>query len=654
MLSSNHSNRSPVAPPSGKVVTTRSILLGLVLLPLNNYWIIHLELVRDGCFPTVLTLVFTAVTFTFLLVLLNQVALRFFPRRALNEGEIVTVYAMLAVGGSLAGCDVVQHLVFLLTRAYWSATPENHWAELFHRYLPSWLVVKDKEAIEAFYLGKGLSHLYGHVNVWLLPCLMWTAFLFCLLLSLFSLNLIFCERWIHHERLSFPVVRLPLAMAREPETLLRSRLFWLGFGIVAFVDIVNGFHFLYPVVPSMNVKQFVDLGVNLKSKPWSAVGWFPITLYPFAIGMGYLIPSDLCLSCVVFFWFWKLQRVGFTAMGYDLKEWLGGGRYTFPQLSGAWIAVLAFSLYHSRHYLKDVLASAVKPRASSLSTSSRTYRLALLGFLCGSAGVVTFMHAAGMGLGLAVCYVLIYMGLALMISRIRAELGPPVHDLYGAGPDQIIPAFVGVGHLAPQGLTAMTVFFWLNREGYRSFPMAHHFEGMKMADETGLQRGKFWMALLLAGVVGGALVFPIVICRGYDLGADSKMHGPARWFATEGYNRLADWMQNPKRPEGGEMVAMGIAFVISLLLLRARTFCPWLPLHPSGFIVSSFWAIHLLWFPLLIAWTVKSLLHRYGGPKAYIRATPFFYGLILGEFTVGAAWQLYGMIAKKVTYAFWI
>ncbi|MBI3922633.1 MAG: hypothetical protein HY318_14520 [Armatimonadetes bacterium] len=635
-------------------MTARSVLLGLLLLPLNNYWIIYLELVRDGCFPTVLTLVFTAVTFTFLLVLLNQVLLRCCPRWAFSDGEVVTVYAMLAVGGALAGCDVVQTLVFVLTRAYWSATPENHWAELFHRYLPPWLVVRNQKAIQAFYLGKGLDHLQPHLTLWLLPALAWSVFLFFLLLSLFSLNALFRERWIREERLSFPVVRLPLALATQPQALLSSRLFWLGFAIVAAIDVIDGFNFLYPVVPRINVKQFVDLGVNFTSKPWNAVGWFPITLYPFVIGMGYLIPSDLCLSCVVFFWIWKLQRVAFTIMGQDLTDGLGGGRYTAQQLSGTWIALLVFSLYNSRRYLATALRGALGGKGVGVAGGMRGHRIAAIGVVVGAVGVVTFMCLAGMSLPLAAGYVVIYLGLALMISRIRAELGPPVHDLYGAGPDQLLTTFLGVKHIAPQSLTAMTLFFWLNRESYRSFPMAHHFEGMKLAEETRLHQGKFWGALMLAGMVGGFLVFPIVISRGYALGADSKLHGPARWFATEGYNRLAQWLEAPKPRQGGEFTAMGLAFTISLFLLRARTFYPWLPLHPSGFIVSSFWAIHLLWFPLLLAWMVKSLLQRYGGPKAYVRATPFFYGLILGEFTVGAAWQLYGMIAKKVTYAFWI
>jgi len=50
----------------------------------------------------------------------------------------------------------------------------------------------------------------------------------------------------------------------------------------------------------------------------------------------------------------------------------------------------------------------------------------------------------------------------------------------------------------------------------------------------------------------------------------------------------------------------------------------------------------------------KRLFLHSGGLWAYVRARPFFFGLILGEFVVGSVWQLMGLVGGFTTYAFWI
>jgi len=40
------------------------------------------------------------------------------------------------------------------------------------------------------------------------------------------------------------------------------------------------------------------------------------------------------------------------------------------------------------------------------------------------------------------------------------------------------------------------------------------------------------------------------------------------------------------------------------------------------------------WFPIFIAWVLKTIVVHYGGLKGYGKARPFFLGLILGEMTI--------------------
>ena len=66
------------------------------------------------------------------------------------------------------------------------------------------------------------------------------------------------------------------------------------------------------------------------------------------------------------------------------------------------------------------------------------YRSAALGVIVGGTLLVLFCNYAGMSIGLMVPFFAIYFALATTITRIRAELGPPVHTLSGATPDHFL------------------------------------------------------------------------------------------------------------------------------------------------------------------------------------------------------------------------
>ena len=88
--------------------------------------------------------------------------------------------------------------------------------------------------------------------------------------------------------------------------------------------------------------------------------------------------------------------------------------------------------------------------------------------------------------------------------------------------------------------------------------------------------------------------------------------------------------------------------VLAILRVRLLGF----PLHPIGYAISSSWAIHLIWFPLLLAWAVKGPILRYGGLSGYRKAVPFFLGLVLGDCIMGSIWGLIGLALGIRTYNF--
>ena len=230
-------------PPTNKGATFRAILIGLLLIPFNTYWIT--DSVGQG-YPTTVSLYFNVIFCIFWLTLFNLLLLRLTPKHALSQGEILTVYVMLSLASSLAGHDMLRVLIPMIPHAFWYATPENEWAELFHRYVPDWFAVKDKEFLADFYRGESTLYTWEHVRGWIVPTLSWTGFFFALTFLMLCINVIVRKQWTEHEKLSYPIIQLPLEMTRGGGATgaLRSRALWLGFGIAAAIDIINGLNFL--------------------------------------------------------------------------------------------------------------------------------------------------------------------------------------------------------------------------------------------------------------------------------------------------------------------------------------------------------------------------------------------------------------------------
>jgi len=140
----------------------------------------------------------------------------------------------------------------------------------------------------------------------------------------------------------------------------------------------------------------------------------------------------------------------------------------------------------------------------------------------------------------------------------------------------------------------------------------------------------------------------------YVQGAARDPSAATRAFGGECWQQLSAWLNNPEPPDRPAMYAIAFGLLFTLLLMALRTRFAWWVFHPVGYAVSSSWSMNLLWLPLLVAWIAKTLIMRYGRGDTYRKAVPVALGLILGEFTVGSFWCLYGMLRHVTVYAFWV
>lgn len=620
----------PAASPRPERITARAVLLGLVLIPPNAWWLAQIEYVRYSDNATTSALFFHCIALLLLLVGMNRVAERVAPRVAFSRGEMLTVYMVLVVASALGGHDQLQILFTTITWVFRNATPENRWAEDLFPHLPGHLVMGDEWALERLYLGGASIYAPGMLRPWLAPLGWWALFAMMLVWTLLCLMSLLRRQW-DRERLNYPIAGVPLDMTAPGGGLFRNRLFWGAFAGAAAIQLVRLAHNIWPAVPTLNIGVY---NYTFKGMPLSAMGAVPLSSYPFSYGMAYLLPLQLAFSVWFFFWFARLEMVLTAMAGYTQFR-----RFPYVQQQGvgAYFGVAVFVLWAARAQLGRVWRAAVgagEAEAPSDRDEPLPMPVAFWGLVAGAVGLLAFSTAAGMSLLAAVCYFVLFLGTVLTLARIRAELGLPTIELYQVGADDMLQNIAGGAAWSPRDLTVMSLYFWLDRT-HRQLPMPIHADMLRIGNQAGLPLRGVASLILVSSVVAIVSAFWALLHVTHQTGYESaKFTGPAGWaFGNDPWRKLASWLANPRAPEYGAAGAYVFGMVFTLVLAALRTRFVWWPFHPVGYLVSGSFGLFRLWLPIFLTWLIKSLLLRYGGLSAYQKARPFFLGLILGEFS---------------------
>lgn len=632
-----------------KGVTWRAIIIGLILIPPNSYWVAQRSIVWGGS-PTYMSVFYNVVFSLAFLTYLNIAARKLLNRFALSQGELLTVYVILCMGTAIAGLDMVGMLVTLLGHPFWFATPENEWQNLFWKYVPRWLSVDNHKVLAGYYEGGSSLYSLEHIRGWLVPVLWWSGFVFALVFVMLCINVIMRKRWTEDEKLSYPIIQLPLEMTKEggASGFFGNKLLWIGFAIAGGMNMINSLHFLYPVIPSIPISD-IDIGRYFVEKPWNAVGWTPLHFYPFLIGLGYFIPLDLSFSYWFFYLFWKAQFIVGSALGMrGLPEF----PYPYAQVYGALMGLVIILIWTSRRYLFHILRDVFRGKAADQDEPVR-YRTALLGIVCVMLLLTFFSYRAGMSLWVIFAFFVIYLGICLVITRMRAQLGPPLHELNYGGPIHVMNWILGTRRLGAANLTMFSYYWFFNRS-YTCHPMPHQLEGFKLAERTGMDSRRLASAMMIAVAFSIPVAFWAYLHMFYKEGAASGLgwHALGNGNHTFG-NNLQYWLNNLSLTDSIHVAFMGGGMAFTFFLMVMRTRFLWWNLHPIAYPLARDYNMNRMWFAIFISWAVKIMLLKYGGLKLYRKAVPFFIGLILGEFMIGGGWSIIGMTLGIPVYVFW-
>jgi len=624
-------------------ITARAVLLGAVLvlvLAVTNpylafivdYWTVGSGAVLNG-----------PIAALFLLVLLNGPLQRLAPKYAFARSELLAAYAMAIVCVGLAQAGGLPYIATTTTLPFYMATPENRWEELVWPHIPVWLQLSDTQYASWFWEGapSGAGVPWA---VWLRPLVAWGVFVFALMVAIYCLAALVRKDWIERQRLTFPIVELPLAITGDsPRPSLRSsflnnRLFWVGFALPGLYVITDWLNLVYPNFPAVRLHD-IEVGRTFAgmSLPWSALSDMRLSIIFPVIGISYLVPTEVSLSLWLFYVLFQLHMLVWASFG--VGPWGGGAAAvepysfaTFMEAGGA-IGLCGAILYRSRGAVRLALSGLFgREQKGGDAYSPLSYRWALIGFVLANAFMFWWLARAGMSWW----GFLLLMGLAyaaMLCSGYLVASGGVMFPTYSASPTTVLLRSIGGASFKPDSLAMMlTVESMFVIEGFPA-PLPQVLHSSKLFHTARIQARRFTPAAGLATVITIVFGLIAILVTLHRHGAGTLDQWPWTWPSWSICAPLAGNIRDPAMPENWLRTALGIgaSFVLLLVWLQSRFI--WWPISPYGFLIASTYMMnHMLWASTFIGWAAATIVLRYGGPRLFRQLRPAFLGLVLGYY----------------------
>ena len=620
---------------AGRGATGRALLTGGFLAALIAVGVPYGSMVVQGSRLGLSSATPAAFFLLFVLLATAQVVLGVVRREwAFGRGELVTIFAMMAVATAIPTRGVVGMLLPMITGTFYYATPENQWAELIHPHVADWMVVTDKEAIQAFYEGAGRAAPIPW-DAWLVPLGHWLAFYAAFYLTAICLMNILRRPWVDHERLAYPLAQVPLAMIQGAgesrlAPFFRQRLVWLGLAIPFVLGSLEALHHYFPAMPSP------ELETRLSLLRQSVVLRLDVNFL--MLGFAYLIGVQLSFSVWIFYLLHALQEgllrnlhLHHTA---ELGMWSDAGMG--HQMMGACAVLVAYGLWTARAHLAEVGRRFLRPEQDDGEMAS--YRFCVVGLVVGAAGMVGWLWHSGLPVWSAALVVAVALGLLVALTRIVAEAGTPTITP-GMVPAGFTVSAVGVPALGASGVVALGyTFVWMgDLLVFMTAPLAN---SLRLGSELAGDRRRLLWGLAAAMLISLLLSTWYTLRLAYAHGAVNLHSQYFSTFAAEPSKFSAQQLLHPTGPDAIGWLWTGGGALLMSALIGARNRWAWWPLHPLGFAASMGWVMDHIWCSIFLAWLVKTLVLRFGGAASYHKTVPFFIGLALGQIVTAGVWLI--------------
>ncbi len=578
-----------------------------------------------------------------------------FRRWALSRAELLTIYCVTLVATPLLSINVLFWALSQTISYYYFAQIFPQWEGTFIRLIPWWFSPSSNRAVEGYFLGQASVPW----SEWLVPLAAWASFLSAIFLANLCLLSLVQRQWIRHERLTFPLAHLPLGIVESSDgrtgRLPRARSFWIGAIIAFLLAFISSLSQRLPALPSFPLLIPITGAINVG--PLAAFGWLDMALYPWVIGLAYLIPKEVSFSV----WFLWLVRIGLCVIAIAAGAAPGSAadwwRFEFPapynQATGAVLGLSAWALWGSRKHLSHAFKTAFRKQSDpSEAEEPMPYRWAFLGFAVCFAWLVCFFLLAGCRLWFALAFPTFIIGAYLAYARLQAEAA--FDPLFWWFCDVML-MITGGKRFLPHEFISLYSSSWVGAVAPSSMMSASSINALtsfKIADSAELEQRPF-TRLLLGGFLVTLIVGIIITLTGtYRFGflgvksgiGTSMVAGVIRQYGHDIYNGI-EQNYDAETDLGGTIIT-GAGAVICVLLGVLRLRFSWWPFHPIGYVLSNSLMVEYALCPFFIAWVAKVAVTRYGGLRLYRATLPLAVGLIIGNILNITVWNVVALITK--------
>ena len=482
------------------------------------------------------------------------------------------------------------------------------------------------QAIATFYEGSGGPIPWA---AWLPALVAWGVFYAGFYLTLISVGTILRRQWVEHEHLAYPLMQVPLAMIEEGnrkqviKPFFKSWSMWCGFALPCIVSSLSALHNYFPAISPVVLSTSMEI---IRERISLTFG-----LNFLMIGFAYFIHANVSFSLWFFYLLLQLQEGIFLHLGIDSSE-AALGWWTEPglghQMMGALIAMVISGLWVGRGHLKAVWRKAVRGDDGVVDGDEiMSYRSALLGLATGLATMWIWLWKTGIPAWIAPVFIFAALVIFIGLARIIAETGLPIvkATMIPAG---FVVSSVGVPALGIKGMIA-TGYTMIWCGDLLVFMLAPLSNGLRLGTEiTGNRRRLFW-AIAAAMAIGLVLSMWFTIHMAYTHGSLNLLL--SKTYAQEPSRFAAQKLADPTGPNLTGWIWMGGGGLFMTLLIMARQRFLWWPFHPVGFLASMGWIMDGIWFTIFLAWILKVVVLKYGGPHSYQRPRPFFWASLRGR-----------------------
>jgi hypothetical protein len=640
-----------VTPPRMVV----ALAVGIIGICINIVWVQYVGFFLSGSALGVDYLPIGVFCLFILLIGINTLLKRF--GSGLTRSEIVIAYIMMLVTAGMAHSGFAGRLVPTLAGVFEFATESNDWKNIFHRYFPAWIAPEDVEAIHLFYAGAFNESIPW--SSWLVSLAAWMVPTTGMAFLMIGLALLLRKRWLEEERLTFPLVAVPLAVLSDDQkpgfnpALRRDLAFWIAFAIPVALRMLQGMSGYFPAMPGGALTVSLDMQNMFDSPAWrSLFDSTRIQIHLALIAVAVLMRKEVSASFWVFQWFYLGVGAILYAVGIGGGTLINTPQETFGYIMliyhwrlGATLVGAAYILWAARQQIKGAVRALLHPWRTN-EPDERSLPWAGWMVIGGAALYLGWTRVGGMDPTTAVLMLTLHIAGIIVLARIVADGGLFWASL-SLDPMRSTVRLLGTDTMSGRTLTFVALSNQVPMAA-RANMLPSIMDSLQLGKRTGTTISRIVWGLAVAFGVAAFVSLVSLLWMSYSQGAVALDLNTFQAHATYPFHESAYYIRDAASANMASILTTVSGGVLMMFFIYAHRRLVWWPVYPFGFAIAESAPMECIWFSILIGWAIRVVIVRAWGRDGYARIRSGAIGLIVGDFLSIGMWTLIDMATGTI------